>query len=58
MYNYIEKNLNNVKVIYVNEIGTYLRTELEKLMEECEGILEIRGTGLIQGIKVANLPVK
>ena len=48
---YEEENI----VAHVNEIGAYLRCELEKLMEECEGVLEIRGTGLIQGIKVAKL---
>ncbi len=39
-------------VAHVNEIGAYLREQLEKLQTECDGILEIKGTGLIQGIKV------
>ena len=46
---YEEENL----VANVNEMGAYLRTQLEELQKECEGLLEIRGTGLIQGIKVA-----
>lgn len=43
-----KKNL----VDHVNEIGQYLREQLEKLQEECDGIEEIKGTGLIQGIRV------
>lgn len=39
-------------VDHVNEIGAYLREQLEELKEECDGLLELRGTGLIQGIKV------
>lgn len=39
-------------VDHVNEIGQYLREQLEKLQEECDGIEEIKGTGLIQGIRV------
>ena len=46
---YEEENL----VANVNEMGAYLREQLEALQKECEGLLEIRGTGLIQGIKVA-----
>lgn len=46
---YEEDNL----VANVNEMGAYLREQLEALQKECEGLLEIRGTGLIQGIKVA-----
>ena len=45
---YEEENL----VAHVNEIGTYLREQLLELQKECEGLLEIKGTGLIQGIKV------
>lgn len=40
-------------VDHVNEIGAYLREQLEELKEECDGLLELRGTGLIQGIKVS-----
>lgn len=39
-------------VDHVNEIGQYLREQLEKLQEECDEIEEIKGTGLIQGIRV------
>lgn len=39
-------------VAHVNEIGAYLREKLEELASECDGIEEIKGTGLIQGIKV------
>lgn len=39
-------------VDHVNEIGQYLREQLEKLQEECDGIEEIKGMGLIQGIRV------
>ena len=46
---YEEENL----VAHVNEIGAYLRDQLEELQKECDGLLEIKGTGLIQGIKVA-----
>lgn len=45
---YEEENL----VAHVNEIGDYLREQLLELQKECEGLLEIKGTGLIQGIKV------
>ena len=45
---YEEENL----VAHANEIGTYLREQLLELQKECEGLLEIKGTGLIQGIKV------
>ena len=45
---YEEENL----VANVNEMGAYLREQLEAFMKECDGILEIKGTGLIQGIKV------
>jgi len=45
---YEEENL----VANVNEMGAYLRERLEAFMKECDGILEIKGTGLIQGIKV------
>lgn len=37
---------------HVREIGAYLSDELKKLAEDCESIQEIRGTGLIQGIRL------
>lgn len=37
---------------HVREVGTYLSEELKKLSEVCDKILEIRGTGLIQGIRM------
>lgn len=37
---------------HVREVGTYLSEELKKLSEACDKILEIRGTGLIQGIRM------
>ncbi len=37
---------------HVREIGAYLEEKLEELMKGCDGILERRGTGLMQGIKV------
>lgn len=37
---------------HVREIGAYLFDELKKLAEDCESIQEIRGTGLIQGIRL------
>lgn len=37
---------------HVHEIGAYLSEELKKLAEDCESIQEIRGTGLIQGIRL------
>jgi len=40
-------------VDHVNEIGAYLREQLEELKKECDGLLDLRGTGLIQGIKVS-----
>lgn len=45
---YEEENL----VAHVNEIAVYLREQLLELQKECDGILEVKGTGLIQGIKV------
>ncbi|MGN1266743.1 MAG: aspartate aminotransferase family protein [Dorea sp.] len=39
-------------VAHVNEVGAYLREKLEELAKECDSIEEIKGTGLIQGIKV------
>ena len=45
---YEEENL----VAHVNEIAAYLREQLMELQKECDGILEIKGAGLIQGIKV------
>lgn len=39
-------------VAHGREIGQYLREQLEQLQKECDGIEEIRGTGMIQGIKV------
>ena len=45
---YEEENL----VAHVNEIAAYLREQLLALKEENDGVLEIKGTGLIQGIKV------
>lgn len=41
---------------HVKEIGGYLRDQLELLAKECDKIIEIRGTGLIQGIRL-NQPV-
>lgn len=46
---YEEENL----VAHVNEMAAYLREQLEELQKECEGLIEIKGTGLIQGIKVS-----
>ena len=46
---YEEENL----VANVNKMGAYLRAQLEELKKQCEGLLEIKGTGLIQGIKVS-----
>ncbi len=37
---------------HVRETGAYLAGELKKLSETCGDILEIRGTGLIQGIRL------
>lgn len=37
---------------HAKEIGVYLREQLEELKKSTDEILEIRGTGLIQGIKV------
>lgn len=37
---------------HVRETGAYLAGELKKLSEVCGDILEIRGTGLIQGIRL------
>lgn len=45
---YEEENL----VAHANEIAAYLREQLLALKEENDGILEVKGTGLIQGIKV------
>lgn len=39
-------------VAHGQEIGRYLRQQLELLQKECDGIEELRGTGMIQGIKV------
>ncbi len=39
-------------VEHINEIGAYLKEQLLALQEEHDGILEVKGTGLIQGIKV------
>lgn len=39
-------------VAHGREVGKYLREQLENLQKECDGIEEIKGTGLIQGIKV------
>lgn len=41
---------------HVKEIGRYLHEQLELLAKECDKIIEIRGTGLIQGIRL-NQPV-
>lgn len=43
-----KKNL----VAHAKEIGDYLKEKLKELAKENAGILEIRGVGLIQGIKV------
>lgn len=45
---YAERDLVN----HVREVGAYLKEKLELLKENCSGILECRGTGLIQGIKL------
>lgn len=37
---------------HVREVGKYLSEELGKLSKSCERILEIRGCGLIQGIRL------
>ena len=37
---------------HVKEMGRYLTAELEALKETCDMILEVRGTGLIQGIRL------
>lgn len=39
-------------IAHVREIGAYLREKLEELQAECDEITELRGTGLIQGIKL------
>lgn len=39
-------------VSHVQEMGAYLREKLEELKEACSQVTEIRGAGLIQGIKV------
>jgi len=37
---------------HVREAGAYLEEKLKELSEECDEILELRGTGLIRGIRV------
>lgn len=37
---------------HVKEMGRYLTAQLEALKETCDMILEVRGTGLIQGIRL------
>lgn len=37
----------------VQEVGAYLEEKLEELVQSCEGALERRGRGLIQGLKVS-----
>ena len=39
-------------VTHVKEMGAYLSEKLDELMETHDGVLEKKGTGLIQGIKV------
>ena len=39
-------------IAHVREIGAYLHEKLEELQAECDEITELRGTGLIQGIKL------
>ena len=39
-------------VAHVREIGAYMAEKLDELVAEHEGVLERRGLGLIQGIKV------
>ena len=41
----------------VNEVGTYLKQELDKLVEEYDCIKERRGIGLMQGLEFTK-PVK
>lgn len=36
----------------MRETGAYLKQKLEELKETCQGVLECRGTGLIQGIRL------
>lgn len=45
---YAKRDLVN----HVREVGAYLKEKLELLKENCPSILECRGTGLIQGIKL------
>ena len=40
-------------VRHVQEVGAYLEEKLEELVQSCEGALERRGRGLIQGLKVS-----
>lgn len=37
---------------HVREVGAYLAEQLDRLVEECETLVERRGVGLIQGIKM------
>ena len=37
---------------HVQEVGAYLTLRLKELVETCDGALEQRGKGLIQGLKV------
>ena len=39
-------------VRHVQEVGAYLSKKLEEVVQTCDGALERRGRGLIQGLKV------
>jgi acetylornithine and succinylornithine aminotransferases len=41
---------------HVKEVGAYLAEKLDELVKECDAVLERRGVGLIQGIRL-NQPV-
>ena len=40
-------------VQHVREVGAYLAEKLEEVVQTCDGALERRGRGLIQGLKVS-----
>jgi len=37
---------------HVQKIGAYLKEKLDELVKSCDGVLERRGAGLMQGIKI------